>query len=152
MDRPLREPGLPLEAEALRERPETRRGPAVGPALWLVLPPVVALAAVVAVWEVWTRLADVPVYIVPAPSVVASRLLEEPGYFAGHAASTLAVAMGGFALGSAAAIAVRRGDVPVAAAGEGAVPAGAAGEGRADVGVGGALRGLVRLRADSEGA
>ena len=104
MDRPLREPGLPLEAEALRERPETHRGPAVGPALWLVLPPVVALAAVVAVWEAWTRLADVPVYIVPAPSVVASRLAEEPGYFAGHAASTLAVAMGGFALGSAAAI------------------------------------------------
>ncbi len=104
MDRPLREPGLPLEAEALRERPETRREAVVGRAAGRLLPPAVALAVVVAAWEAWTRLADVPVYIVPAPSVVASRLLEEPGYFAGHAASTLAVAMAGFALGSAAAI------------------------------------------------
>ena len=103
MDRPLREPGLPLEAEALRERTEARR-PIIGPAVGRLLPPALALAAVVAVWELWTRLGDVPVYIVPAPSVVGSRLLSEPGYFAGHAASTLVVAMGGFALGTAVAI------------------------------------------------
>ena len=83
MDQPLREPGLPLEAEAIRERTETRRGPVVGPVAGRLLPPALALAAVVAVWELWTRLADVPVYIVPAPSVVGSKLLSEPGYFAG---------------------------------------------------------------------
>ena len=104
MDQPLREPGLPLEAEAIRERTETRRGPVVGPVVGRLLPPTLALAAVVAVWELWTRLADVPVYIVPAPSVVGSKLLSEPGYFAGHAASTLVVAMGGFALGTAVAV------------------------------------------------
>ena len=104
MDQPLREPGLPLEAEAIRERTETRRGPVVGPVVGRLLPPTRALAAVVAVWELWTRLADVPVYIVPAPSVVGSRLLSEPGYFAGHAASTLVGAMGGFALGTAVAV------------------------------------------------
>ena len=104
MDQPLREPGLPLEAEAIRERTETRRGPVVGPIVGRLLPPTLALAAVVAVWELWTRLADVPVYIVPAPSVVGSKLLSEPGYFAGHAASTLVVAMGGFALGTAVAV------------------------------------------------
>ena len=104
MDQPLREPGLPLEAEAIRERTETRRGPVVGPVAGRLLPPTLALAAVVAVWELWTRLADVPVYIVPAPSVVGSKLLSEPGYFAGHAASTLVVAMGGFALGTAVAV------------------------------------------------
>ena len=104
MDQPLREPGFPLEAEAIRERTETRRGPVVGPVVGRLLPPTLALAAVVAVWELWTRLADVPVYIVPAPSVVGSKLLSEPGYFAGHAASTLVVAMGGFALGTAVAV------------------------------------------------
>ena len=104
MDQPLREPGLPLEAEAIRERTETRRGPVVGPVVGRLLPPTLALAAVVAVWELWTRLADVPVYIVPAPSVVGSKLLSEPGYFASHAASTLVVAMGGFALGTAVAV------------------------------------------------
>ena len=104
MDQPLREPGLPLEAEAIRERTETRRGPVVGPVAGRLLPPTLALAAVVAVWELWTRLADVPVYIVPAPSVVGSKLLSEPGYFAGHAASTLVVAMGGFALGTGVAV------------------------------------------------
>ena len=104
MDQPLREPGLPLEAEAIRERTETRRGPVVGPVVGRLLPPTLALAVVVAVWELWTRLADVPVYIVPAPSVVGSKLLSEPGYFAGHAASTLVVAMGGFALGTAVAV------------------------------------------------
>ncbi len=104
MDQPLREPGLPLEAEAIRERTETRRGPVVGPVVGRLLPPTLALAAVVAVWELWARLADVPVYIVPAPSVVGSKLLSEPGYFAGHAASTLVVAMGGFALGTAVAV------------------------------------------------
>ena len=104
MDQPLREPGLPLEAEAIRERTETRRGPVVGPVAGRLLPPTLALAAVVAVWELWARLADVPVYIVPAPSVVGSKLLSEPGYFAGHAASTLVVAMGGFALGTAVAV------------------------------------------------
>ena len=104
MYQPLREPGLPLEAEAIRERTETRRGPVVGPVVGRLLPPTLALAAVVAVWELWARLADVPVYIVPAPSVVGSKLLSEPGYFAGHAASTLVVAMGGFALGTAVAV------------------------------------------------
>ena len=83
--------------------PEARR-PIIGPAVGRLLPPALALAAVVAVWELWTRLADVPVYIVPAPSVVGSRLLSEPEYFAGHAASTLVVAMGGFLLGSAVAV------------------------------------------------
>ena len=104
MDQPLREPGLPLEAGATSERAEARPEAIVGRAAGRLLPPVLALAAVVAVWELWTRLADVPVYIVPAPSVVGSRLLSEPGYFAGHAASTLVVAMGGFLLGSAVAV------------------------------------------------
>jgi NitT/TauT family transport system permease protein len=55
-------------------------------------------------WELWTRVADVPEYIVPAPLIVLRRLAGDIGYFAGHGAITLLEALGGFLLGSAVAI------------------------------------------------
>lgn len=70
-------------------------------AIW---PPVAALAALMVVWEMWTRLADVPVYIVPAPTAVLARLFDDLEYFAKHGLVTLIEALGGFALGSAVAI------------------------------------------------
>ncbi len=85
-------------------RTEARLGSIIRPAAGRLLLPALVLGLIVTIWEVWTRLADVPVYIVPAPSAVGSRLLGEPAFFAGHAASTLSVAIGGWALGSAVAI------------------------------------------------
>ena len=73
---------------------------------WLgyVLPPFVALAVAGAIWEAWTRFADVPTYLVPAPSVVADRLVGDIWFFVGEGAVTLAEALAGFALGTAVAL------------------------------------------------
>ena len=50
-------------------------------------------------------MADVPAYIVPAPSAALSRLFGDLAYFAGESAVTLGEAVAGFALGSLAALA-----------------------------------------------
>jgi len=70
-----------------------------------VLPPAVALITAAVVWELWVRAADVPTYIVPAPSVVLDRFFAGIGFFAKHGAITLAEALAGFALGAGVAIA-----------------------------------------------
>ncbi len=56
------------------------------------------------VWEVCTRVGDVPVYIVPGPIAVFRRLVGDPGFFAGHGGVTLLEAAAGFSLASAVAI------------------------------------------------
>jgi NitT/TauT family transport system permease protein len=88
--------------------------PAVAPArsrrLWLrevavvIVPAIVGIAAVFAAWEAWVRIEDVKVYIVPAPSVVAERLFEDPWFFTREGLQTLEGALLGFALGGAIAI------------------------------------------------
>ena len=72
-------------------------------ALGYILPPAFAIAVAVAIWEAWVRAAGVPVYIVPAPSVVIARLWGDFGFFALHGGITLAEALAGFALGAAVA-------------------------------------------------
>jgi NitT/TauT family transport system permease protein len=88
--------------------------PAAAPArsrrLWLrdlaavILPAIVGIAIVFSAWEAWVRIEDVKVYIVPAPSVVAERLFEDPWFFAREGLNTLEGALLGFALGGAIAI------------------------------------------------
>jgi NitT/TauT family transport system permease protein len=73
-------------------------------ALGYLLPAAVALVLLMAVWEVWVRLADVPVYIVPGPLTVLRRLFGDLGFFAGHGATTLMEAVAGFLLGSLVAV------------------------------------------------
>ena len=80
------------------------RDPWNRPAAYLV-PPIVALATLVAVWETWLRLANVPVYILPLPSVVAARFVGDLGFFAKHGGITLLEALGGFAVGAGVALA-----------------------------------------------
>ena len=72
-------------------------------ALGYILPPAFAIAVAVAIWEAWVRAAGVPVYIVPAPSVVIERLWGDLGFFALHGGITLAEALAGFLLGAAVA-------------------------------------------------
>ena len=69
-----------------------------------LLPTVVSLLVVGAVWEAWIAVAGTPVYLVPAPSVVAVRMSVDPGYFLGQGAITLAEALGGFLLGTGVAL------------------------------------------------
>ena len=100
---PDRRLGLPGEAQ--------RKSPAAVFRLWgsglglsYVLPPVIALSVVGIAWELWTRLTDVPTYLVPAPSIVMDRLAGDIWYFMGHGAVTLAEALTGFALGTVVAL------------------------------------------------
>ena len=83
----------------------SRRSSALAsPALLYVLPPVVALTVVCVIWEVWTNVSNTPVYIVPAPSVVLSRLFGDLDFFIVHGLITLAEATGGFLLGTTVAL------------------------------------------------
>ena len=92
------------------EKPRPRRGrrlnasPLASVVAYLA-PPAVALTMLAVAWEVWTRLADVPVYILPAPLVVIERLTGDIGHFMANGALTLLEALAGFLLGSAVAIA-----------------------------------------------
>ena len=72
--------------------------------LGYLLPPIIALGLAGAIWEVWTRAAAVPTYIVPAPSVVLNRLAGDLPFFIGEGVVTLAEALVGFALGTLVAL------------------------------------------------
>ncbi|HAL48182.1 MAG: ABC transporter permease [SAR202 cluster bacterium] len=69
-----------------------------------VVPPLLALFVVAAVWEVWIQVRDVPIYLVPAPSDVIRGLVEDPFLFVREGAVTLSEALAGFALGSTVAL------------------------------------------------
>lgn len=88
-------------AQAARRR--SRLGSQLS-ALGYLLPAAVALVLLMAVWELWVRLADVPVYIVPGPLTVLRRLFGDLGFFAGHGATTLLEAVAGFVVGSLVAV------------------------------------------------
>ena len=103
MEHPLLERGL--EDEAKRERPaQGLRLSTLTTALGYILPPAVALALLAIGWELWTRIADVKVYIVPPPSTVLERLFSDIGFFARHGWITLWEAMAGFGAGTAVAL------------------------------------------------
>ena len=68
-----------------------------------ILPPALAIAVAIAIWEAWVRAASIPIYIVPTPSVVIARLSSDLAFFALHGGITLAEALAGFALGAAVA-------------------------------------------------
>ena len=93
----------PLDAARGRRSPTVSRLGEWPLYLW---PPALALAALAVAWEAWTRLADVPSYVVPAPTQVLERLFGDPGFFLGHAATTLQTAAVGFALGATIAIGI----------------------------------------------
>lgn len=86
----------PPAAEALdRGRPGAS---GLTPALSLALP-ILVVVAVAAAWELGVRAAAVPVYILPAPSQVATRLVTHAPALATDGAVTLAEAVLGFAIG-----------------------------------------------------
>ena len=101
MGRPLLENGLESRAEA--RWLERWRGRWLGASLSYLLPPALALLMLCVGWELWTRIANVPEYIVPGPLVILKRLFGDIGFFARHGGITLWEAMAGFGLGTAVA-------------------------------------------------
>ena len=101
----MREPGAGA-AKAV-SIPVPRVGPPalLGDALRYAVPPLLAMLLLGVTWEAWTRLADVPEYVVPGPLAVLDRLFGDLGHFARHGAITLAEAGAGFLLGAAVAVA-----------------------------------------------
>lgn len=102
MDKPAR-PAATSPWDLPTAHPPRRTGFLSSGLLYLV-PPALALLLGSAVWEIWTRIRDVPEYIVPAPSQVASRLISDPGFFGQHGAVTLVEALAGFGLGTTVAL------------------------------------------------
>ena len=105
MNKPSLHRRISLAEEALRKSPAAIfrfRGSGLG--FSYILPPVIALTVAGVAWELWTRLADVPTYLVPAPSVVLDRLAGDVWFFLGHGAVTLTEALVGFALGTVVAL------------------------------------------------
>lgn len=71
-----------------------------------MLPPAIALSLAIVGWELYVKLGDKPEYLVPAPTRVFERLVEQPAFFASNAWTTAYEAMLGFLLGSSIAIAL----------------------------------------------
>ena len=67
-------------------------------------PPTLLLGALLAVWETVVRVADVPDYVLPAPSEVASALIDNAGVIAGHTVSTVTTAGVGLLMGAAVGV------------------------------------------------
>ena len=95
-----------------RTWPTTRRGVTTParrgrrPSGWAgaVLPPSLTLALVVAAWQLYVSVRDVPGYLVPAPGDVARRLLADPRFFYEQGLVTLTEALLGLALGGGLAL------------------------------------------------
>jgi putative hydroxymethylpyrimidine transport system permease protein len=69
-------------------------------------PPVVLLAAVVGIWELVVRAADVPDYVFPAPSAVARSLADDSGLLAHATAVTIREIVLGYLIAVAVALAL----------------------------------------------
>ena len=54
--------------------------------IWL---PVVVMLALIGIWQAWTSIANVPEYMVPAPTVIIDRLMGDAFYFMGHGLSLI---------------------------------------------------------------
>jgi NitT/TauT family transport system permease protein len=71
-----------------------------------VLPPAVALCAIVGLWEAWVQWRHVSILLVPAPSDVVERFFSDPWFFWREGGYTLYEATLGLLAGSAFAIAL----------------------------------------------
>jgi NitT/TauT family transport system permease protein len=69
-----------------------------------VVPPAVAIAALLALWELYIDWRDISIIVVPPPSAVAERFLENPDFFWREGLYTLYEATLGLALGATFAI------------------------------------------------
>jgi ABC-type nitrate/sulfonate/bicarbonate transport system permease component len=74
--------------------------PGVSPrALAVVAPTLALLGGVLLAWETAVRMMGVPAFLLPAPSMVAARLLSDPLFFGREGLVTLGEALGGLIIG-----------------------------------------------------
>ncbi len=69
-----------------------------------VLPPALALAAAFLLWELWVQWKDISIIVVPPPSAVWERFLDDPAFFWRQGGYTLYEATLGLLLGSTVAL------------------------------------------------
>jgi NitT/TauT family transport system permease protein len=72
----------------------------------VVLPPVVTLAVVLAVWDLSVRLGFVAAFLLPPPAAVAESLADDWPELSRAATNTAAAALGGFAMSAVVGVAV----------------------------------------------
>ncbi|TMB99620.1 MAG: ABC transporter permease [Chloroflexi bacterium] len=72
---------------------------------FVALPPLIALIAIFALWELYISWRDVSILVLPAPSDAIQRFFEDPGFYWREAGYTLYEATLGLLLGSAVALA-----------------------------------------------
>ena len=77
--------------------------PDLRPLLGWILPPLVALLLLAIAVEVWVRVADVSIWVMPRPTAVVENFFADFGRYFSEGMQTLAVSLGGLALGTAAA-------------------------------------------------
>ena len=97
---PLRELDR-LDAQARRGIPLAP--PDVRPMLAWVLPPLIALLLLAVAVEIWVRVADVSIWVMPRPTTVIENFFSDFGLYFSEGLKTLGVSLGGLAIGTAAA-------------------------------------------------
>ena len=105
-------PKAPMVTEPIRDlkqhdAPTPRRiplsSPDVRPLLAWILPPLIALLLVAVTVELWVRVGDVSIWVMPRPTGVIENFFADFGRYFSEGMKTLAVSLGGLALGTAAA-------------------------------------------------
>ena len=77
--------------------------PDVRPLLGWIVPPLVALLIAAVAIEVWVRVAEVSVWVMPRPTGVIENFFADFGRYFNEGLKTLGVSLGGLAIGTAAA-------------------------------------------------
>lgn len=77
--------------------------PDVRPMLAWVLPPLIALLLLAVAVEIWVRVAEVSVWVMPRPTTVVENFFTDFGLYFSEGLKTLGVSLGGLAIGTAAA-------------------------------------------------
>jgi len=86
--------------DAIAASPPRRRRPP----LFGRLAPLLLVAALLGVWQVWVTVGHVAVYLVPAPSRIAGALVSARGLLVGHLLTTTAEAVLGLLVGAGAGV------------------------------------------------
>ena len=77
--------------------------PDLRPVLAWILPPLIALLLFAVAVELWVRIGEVSIWIMPRPTSVIENFVSDFGVYFREGMQTMAISLGGLALGSAAA-------------------------------------------------
>lgn len=91
----------PFDRTAARRMPLAP--PDLRPLLAWVLPPLIALVLAAIAVELWVRIAEVSIWVMPRPTTVIENFFADFGRYFSEGLKTLGVSLGGLALGTAAA-------------------------------------------------